>query len=152
MSNNKITLKGFKELRGTLEELGIDFKSVVKKASLSEGRRIAKEANNEAKARGWSENKYYIAKETRINKKSDTESNIKITTISKRLKGDILTKNKIKAYKEVGDRYYAFFPEYGTIRQKAQPLLIPIFESNKDRIEEYIEGEINKIINEKTNK
>ena len=31
---NKITLKGFEEFRKTLEELGIDFKNEVKKASL----------------------------------------------------------------------------------------------------------------------
>ncbi|MCZ9989885.1 hypothetical protein OFR28_08595 [Brachyspira hyodysenteriae] len=47
---NKVTLKGFEEFRKTLEELGIDFKNEVKKASLKEARRIAKEANAKAKA------------------------------------------------------------------------------------------------------
>ena len=67
---NKITLKGFEEFRKTLEELGIDFKNEVKKASLKEARRIAKEANSMAKTRGWTFDKYFTVKETRANKKA----------------------------------------------------------------------------------
>ena len=148
---NKITLKGFEEFRKTLEELGIDFKNEVKKASLKEARRIAKEANAQAKARGWTFDKYFTVKETRVNKKSNTESNVKITTIRGK-RGTAPEKNKIKWYKEQGDRYYAFFNEYGNKYQNEVPLLIPLFESSKENIESTINSELNKIIDKANGK
>ncbi|PCG18919.1 hypothetical protein [Brachyspira sp. G79] len=148
---NKVTLTGFDEFRKTLEELGIDFKNEVKKASLKEARRIAKEANAKAKSRGWTFDKYFTVKETRINKKSNTESNVKITTISGK-RGTAPEKNKIKWYKEQGDRYYTFFNEYGNKYKNEVPLLIPLFESNRENIEEAVKSALNIVIQKANNK
>lgn len=148
---NKISIEGLDEFRKTLEELGIDFKNEVKKASLKEARRIAKEANAQAKARGWTFDKYFTVKETRANKKSNTESNVKITTIRGKT-GTAPEKNKIKWYKEQGDRYYAFFNEYGNKYKNEEPLLIPLFESNRENIEEAVKSALNIVIQKANNK
>ena len=148
---NKISIEGLDEFRETLEELGIDFKNEVKKASLKEARRIAKEANAQAKGRGWTFDKYFTVKETRVNKKSNTESNVKITTIRGK-RGAAPEKNKIKWYKEQGDRYYAFFNEYGNKYKNEVPLLIPLFESNREKIEEAVKSALNIVIQKANNK
>ena len=131
---NKITLKGFEEFRKTLEELGIDFKNEVKKASLKEA----------------TFDKYFTVKETRANKKSNTESNVKITTIRGKT-GTAPQKNKIKWYKEQGDRYYAFFNEYGNKYKNEEPLLIPLFESNRNNIDEAVKSALNIVIQKANN-
>ena len=148
---NKITLKGFEEFRKTLEELGIDFKKNIKKAAMKAGREIAKKANAQAKGRGWTYDKYFTVKETRVNKKSNTESNVKITTIRGK-RGTAPEKNKIKWYKEQGDRYYAFFNEYGNKYKNEEPLLIPLFESNRNNIDEAVKSALNIVIQKANNK
>ncbi|CRF35368.1 hypothetical protein BRSU_2611 [Brachyspira suanatina] len=145
-----ISIKGLDEFRKTLEELGGDFKKAIKAGARKAGNEIAKEANAEAKSRGWSENKYYDVKERKSSKGSDTSVAIKVGTLEKK-GGGVPSKNKIKWYKEQGDRYYVRFPEYGTVSQPPQPLLIPIFESKKDVIEEYIKQKLQQAI-DKANK
>ncbi|WP_028329183.1 HK97-gp10 family putative phage morphogenesis protein [Brachyspira alvinipulli] len=145
-----ISIKGLDEFRKTLEELGGDFKKAIKAGARKAGNEIAKEANAEAKSRGWSEDKYYDVKERKSSKGSDTSVAIKVGTLEKK-GGGVPQKNKIKWYKEQGDRYYVRFPEYGTIYQPPQPLLIPIFESKKNVIEEYIKQKLQQAI-DKANK
>lgn len=145
-----ISIKGLDEFRKTLEELGGDFKKAIKAGARKAGNEIAKEANAEAKSRGWSEDKYYDVKERKSSKGSDTSVAIKVGTLEKK-GGGVPQKNKIKWYKEQGDRYYVRFPEYGTVYQPPQPLLIPIFESKKNVIEEYIKEKLQKAI-DKANK
>ena len=149
--NTSIDIEGLKEFRKTLEELGIDFKENIKKAAMKAGREIAKKANAQAKCRGWTYDKYYTVQETRLTRKSDSGGNIKITTIRGK-KGTAPAKNKIKWYKEQGDRYYAFFNEYGNKYQNEVPLLIPLFESSKENIESTINSELNKIIDKANGK
>lgn len=145
-----ISIKGLDEFRKTLEELGGDFKKAIKAGARKAGNEIAKEANAEAKSRGWSEDKYYDVKERKSSKGSDTSVAIKVGTLEKK-GGGVPQKSKIKWYKEQGDRYYVRFPEYGTIYQPPQPLLIPIFESKKNVIEEYIKQKLQQAI-DKANK
>ncbi|PCG20852.1 HK97-gp10 family putative phage morphogenesis protein [Brachyspira sp. G79] len=145
-----ISIKGLDEFRKTLEELGGDFKKAIKAGARKAGNEIAKEANAEAKSRGWSEDKYYDVKERKSSKGSDTSVAIKVGTLEVR-GGGVPQKNKIKWYKEKGDRYYVRFPEYGTIYQPPQPLLIPIFENKKPVIEEYIKQKLQQAI-DKANK
>lgn len=145
-----ISIKGLDEFRKTLEELGGDFKKAIKAGARKAGNEIAKEANAEAKSRGWSEDKYYDVKERKSSKGSDTSVAIKVGTLEKK-GGGVPQKSKIKWYKEQGDRYYVRFPEYGTIYQAPQPLLIPIFESKKNVIEEYIKQKLQQAI-DKANK
>ncbi|MBW5409749.1 HK97-gp10 family putative phage morphogenesis protein [uncultured Brachyspira sp.] len=145
-----ISIKGLDEFRKTLEELGGDFKKAIKAGARKAGNEIAKEANAEAKSRGWSEDKYYDVKERKSSKGSDTSVAIKVGTLEKK-GGGVPQKNKIKWYKEQGDRYYVRFPEYGTIYQPPQPLLIPIFENKKPVIEEYIKQKLQQAI-DKANK
>ncbi|MCZ9924214.1 HK97 gp10 family phage protein [Brachyspira hyodysenteriae] len=64
-----ISIKGLDEFRKTLEELGGDFKKAIKAGARKAGNEIAKEANAEAKSRGWSEDKYYDVKERKIIKR-----------------------------------------------------------------------------------
>ncbi|MDA0064507.1 HK97 gp10 family phage protein [Brachyspira hyodysenteriae] len=144
-------MKGLDEFRKTLEELGGDFKKAIKAGARKAGNEIAKEANAEAKSRGWSEDKYYDVKERKSSKGSDTSVAIKVGTLEKK-GGGVPSKNKIKWYKKQGDRYYVRFPEYGTVSQPPQPLLIPIFESKKDVIEEYIKQKIQQAIDKANNK
>ncbi|MCZ9874377.1 hypothetical protein [Brachyspira hyodysenteriae] len=49
---NKVTLTGFDEFRKTLEELGIDFKNEVKKASLKEAEKNSKRSQCTSKSKG----------------------------------------------------------------------------------------------------
>ncbi|MEI0842468.1 hypothetical protein R4M06_00755 [Brachyspira pilosicoli] len=151
VGKNKITIDGCKEFRETLEELGFDFKEEIKRVCLKEARRIAKEANSIAKARGWTFDKYFTVKETRANKKSNTESNVKITTIRGKT-GTAPQKNKIKWYKEQGDRYYAFFNEYGNKYKNEEPLLIPLFESNRESVNVAVKNALNIVIQKANNK
>ena len=146
-----ISIKGLDEFRKTLEELGGDFKKAIKAGARKAGNEIAKEANAEAKSRGWSEDKYYDVKERKSSKGSDTSVAIKVGTLEKK-GGGVPSKNKIKWYKEQGDRYYVRFPEYGTVSQPPQPLLIPIFESKKNVIEEYIKQKLQQAIDKANNK
>ncbi|ASJ21577.1 HK97-gp10 family putative phage morphogenesis protein [Brachyspira hampsonii] len=145
-----ISIKGLDEFRKTLEELGGDFKKAIKAGARKAGNEIAKEANAEAKSRGWSEDKYYDVKERKSSKGSNTSVAIKVGTLEVS-GGGVPQKNKIKWYKEKGDRYYVRFPEYGTIYQLPQPLLIPIFENKKPVIEEYIKQKLQQAI-DKANK
>ena len=144
MSKTTISIKGLDEFRETLEELGGDFKKAIREGARKAGKEIEKEANAEAKSRGWSEDKYYDVKERKASRGSDTS-----VAINKR--GIAPKKNKIKWYKEQGDRYYVRFPEYGKLKQPPQPLLIPIFESKKTVIEQYIKEGLQKAI-DKANK
>lgn len=146
-----ISIKGLDEFRNTLEELGGDFKKAIKAGARKAGNEIAKEANAEAKSRGWSEDKYYDVKERKSSKGSDTSVAIKVGTLEKK-GGGVPSKNKIKCYKKQGDRYYVRFPEFGTINQPPQPLLIPIFESKKNVIEEYIKQKLQQAIDKANNK
>lgn len=150
MSKTTISIKGLDEFRETLEELGGDFKKAIREGARKAGKEIEKEANAEAKSRGWSEDKYYDVKERKASRGSDTSVAIKVGTLEGK-RGIAPKKNKIKWYKEQGDRYYVRFPEYGKLKQPPQPLLIPIFESKKTVIEEYIEQKLQKAI-DKANK
>ena len=140
-----VSIRGLDEFRKELEELGGNFKKAIKSGARKGGNKVSQEANAEAKNRGWSEDKYYNVKEKRISKGSDTSVAIRIGGMEKR-RGIAPTKNKIKWYKEKGDRYYTRFPEYGTIKQAKQPLLIPIFYKNETYINSCIKREIDKAI------
>ena len=140
-----VSIKGFDELRKELEELGGNFKKAIKSGARKGGNKVSQEANAEAKNRGWSEDKYYNVKEKRISKGSDTSVAIRIGAMEKG-RGIAPSRNKIKWYKEKGDRYYTRFPEYGTIKQAKQPLLIPIFYKNETYINSCIKQAINKAI------
>ena len=145
-----ISISGLDEFRKTLEELGGDSKKAIKKGARKSAIKIAKESNAEAKSRGWTEEKYYGVKERKSSRGSDTSVGIKVGTLEKK-SGIAPTTNKIKWYKKEGDRFYVRFPEYGTIYQAPQPLLIPIFESKKPVIEQYIKQKLQKAI-DKANK
>lgn len=145
-----ISIQGLDEFRKTLEELGGDFKKAIKAGARKAGNEIAKEANAEAKSRGWTEDKYYDVKEKKSSKGSDTSVAIKVGTLEVSGTG-APSKNKIIWYKKKGDRYYVRFPEYGKLKQPPQPLLIPIFESKKTVIEQYIKESLQKAI-DKANK
>ena len=140
-----VSIRGLDEFRKELEQLGGNFKKAIKSGARKGGNKVSQEANAEAKNRGWSEDKYYNVKEKRISKGSDTSVAIRIGAMEKR-RGIAPTKNKIKWYKEKGDRYYTRFPEYGTIKQAKQPLLIPIFYKNETYINSCIKREIDKAI------
>ena len=140
-----VSIKGFDEFRKELERLGGDFKKAIKSGARKGGNKVSQEANAEAKNRGWSEDKYYNVKEKRISKGSDTSVAIRIGAMEKG-RGIAPSRNKIKWYKEKGDRYYTRFPEYGTIKQAKQPLLIPIFYKNETYINSCIKQAINKAI------
>lgn len=140
-----LSIKGFDEFRKELEQLGGNFKKAIKSGARKGGNKVSQEANAEAKNRGWSEDKYYNVKETKSSKNSDTSATIKIIAMEK-ARGIAPTKNKIKWYKEQGDRYYVRFPEYGTIKQAKQPLLIPIFYKNEEYINSCLKTELNKAI------
>lgn len=145
-----ITVEGLDEFREALEELGGDFKKAIKTGAKKSGNEIAKEANAEAKSRGWTEDKYYDVKEKKSSKGSDTSVAIKVGTLEVSGTGTP-SKNKIIWYKKKGDRYYVRFPEYGTVTQAPQPLLIPTFEKKKPVIEQYIKEGLQKAI-DKANK
>ena len=140
-----VSIKGFDEFRKELEQLGGNFKKAIKSGARKGGNKVSQEANAEAKNRGWSEDKYYNVKEKRISKGSDTSVAIRIGAMEKG-RGIAPSRNKIKWYKEQGDRYYTRFPEYGTIKQAKQPLLIPIFYKNETYINSCIKQAINKAI------
>ena len=140
-----VSIKGFDEFRKELERLGGNFKKAIKSGARKGGNKVSQEANAEAKNRGWSEDKYYNVKEKRISKGSDTSVAIRIGAMEKG-RGIAPSRNKIKWYKEKGDRYYTRFPEYGTIKQAKQPLLIPIFYKNETYINSCIKQAINKAI------
>lgn len=140
-----VSIIGLDEFRKELEELGGDFKKAIKSGARKGGNKVSQEANAEAKNRGWSEDKYYNVKEKRISKGSDTSVAIRIGAMEKG-RGIAPSRNKIKWYKEKGDRYYTRFPEYGTIKQAKQPLLIPIFYKNETYINSCIKQAINKAI------
>lgn len=140
-----VSIIGLDEFRKELEELGGDFKKAIKSGARKGGNKVSQEANAEAKNRGWSEDKYYNVKEKRISKGSDTSVAIRIGAMEKG-RGIAPSRNKIKWYKEKGDRYYTRFPEYGTIKQAKQPLLIPIFYKNETYINSCIKREIDKAI------
>ncbi|CCY78709.1 bacteriophage-like family protein [Brachyspira sp. CAG:700] len=140
-----VSIKGFDEFRKELEQLGGNFKKAIKSGARKGGNKVSQEANAEAKNRGWSEDKYYNVKEKRISKGSDTSVAIRIGAMEKG-RGIAPSRNKIKWYKEKGDRYYTRFPEYGTIKQAKQPLLIPIFYKNETYINSCIKQAINKAI------
>lgn len=140
-----VSIKGFDELRKELERLGGDFKKAIKSGARKGGNKVSQEANAEAKNRGWSEDKYYNVKEKRVSRGSDTSVAIRIGAMEKG-RGIAPSRNKIKWYKEKGDRYYTRFPEYGTIKQAKQPLLIPIFYKNETYINSCIKREIDKAI------
>ncbi|TXJ16399.1 hypothetical protein EPJ64_03155 [Brachyspira aalborgi] len=140
-----VSIRGLDEFRKELERLGGDFKKAIKSGARKGGNKVSQEANAEAKNRGWSEDKYYNLKEKRISRGSDTSVAIRIGAMEK-VRGIAPTKNKIKWYKEKGDRYYTRFPEYGTIKQAKQPLLIPIFYKNETYINSCIKREIDKAI------
>lgn len=141
-----VSIRGLDEFRKELERLGGDFKKAIKSGARKGGNKVSQEANAEAKNRGWSEDKYYNLKEKRISKGSDTSVAIRIGALVKKRGCGVPTKNKIKWYKEQGDRYYTRFPEYGTIKQAKQPLLIPIFYKNETYINSCIKREIDKAI------
>lgn len=141
-----VSIKGFDEFRKELEQLGGNFKKAIKSGARKGGNKVSQEANAEAKNRGWSEDKYYNVNEKRISKGSDTSVAIRIGALVKKRGCGVPTKNKIKWYKEQGDRYYTRFPEYGTIKQAKQPLLIPIFYKNETYINSCIKREIDKAI------
>ena len=141
-----VSIRGLDEFRKELERLGGDFKKAIKSGARTGGNKVSQEANAEAKNRGWSEDKYYNVKEKRISKGSDTSVAIRIGALVKKRGCGVPTKNKIKWYKEQGDRYYTRFPEYGTIKQAKQPLLIPIFYKNETYINSCIKREIDKAI------
>ena len=145
-----ISIQGLDEFRKTLEELGGDFKKAIKAGARKAGNEIAKEANAEAKSRGWTEDKYYDVKEKKSSKGSDTSVAIKVGTLEVSGTG-APSKNKIIWYKKKGDRYYVCFPEYGTVTQAPQPLLIPTFEKKRPVIEQYIKEGLQKAI-DKANK
>lgn len=145
-----ISIQGLDEFRKTLEELGGDFKKAIKAGAKKAGNEIAKEANAEAKSRGWTEDKYYDVKEKKSSKGSDTSVAIKVGTLEVSGIG-APSKNKIIWYKKKGDRYYILFPEFGTVTQAPQPLLIPTFEKKKPVIEQYIKEGLQKAI-DKANK
>lgn len=155
MSKTTISIKGLDAFRETLEELGGDFKKAIREGARKAGKEIEKEANAEAKSRGWTEDKYYDVKERKASRGSDTSVGIKVGTLEVKgvpsLQAGSRPKNKIKWYKEQGDRYYVRFPEYGKLKQPPQPLLIPIFESKKPVIEQYIKQKLQKAI-DKANK
>ena len=140
-----VSIRGLDEFRKELERLGGDFKKDIKSGARKGGNKVSQEANAEAKNRGWSEDKYYNVKEKRISKGSDTSVAIRIGAMEKG-RGIAPSRNKIKWYKEKGDRYYTRFPEYGTIKQAKQPLLIPIFYKNETYINSCIKQAINKAI------
>lgn len=140
-----VSIRGLDEFRKELERLGGDFKKAIKSGARKGGNKVSQEANAEAKNRGWSEDKYYNVKEKRISKGSDTSVAIRIGAMEKG-RGIAPSRNKIKWYKEQGDRYYTRFPEYGTIKQAKQPLLIPIFYKNETYINSCIKQAINKAI------
>ncbi|TXJ39038.1 hypothetical protein EPJ66_01925 [Brachyspira aalborgi] len=140
-----VSIRGLDEFRKELERLGGDFKKAIKSGARKGGNKVSQEANAEAKNRGWSEDKYYNVKEKRISKGSDTSVAIRIGAMEKG-RGIAPSRNKIKWYKEKGDRYYTRFPEYGTIKQAKQPLLIPIFYKNETYINSCIKQAINKAI------
>ena len=140
-----VSIRGLDEFRKELEQLGGDFKKAIKSGARKGGNKVSQEANAEAKNRGWSEDKYYNVKEKRISKGSDTSVAIRIGAMEKG-RGIAPSRNKIKWYKEKGDRYYTRFPEYGTIKQAKQPLLIPIFYKNETYINSCIKREIDKAI------
>lgn len=140
-----MNIQGINEFRVELERLGGDLKKAIKSGAIKAGNKISKEANTEAKNRGWSEDKYYNVKETKSSKNSDTSVAIRIGAMEK-VKGVAPAKNKIKWYKEQGDRYYVRFPEYGTVRQAQQPLLIPIFYNNEEYTNSCIRIELDKAI------
>lgn len=140
-----VSIRGLDEFRKELEELGGDFKKAIKSGARKGGNKVSQEANAEAKNRGWSEDKYYNVKEKRISRGSDTSVAIRIGAMEKG-RGIAPSRNKIKWYKEKGDRYYTRFPEYGTIKQAKQPLLIPIFYKNETYINSCIKQAINKAI------
>lgn len=137
-----MTIQGLNEFKEELERLGNNFKKAVKNGARKAGNKIAREANAEAKKRGWSEDKYY---NVRVGKSKRFRAKLRIVALEK-AKGIAPTKNKIKWYKEQGDRYYIRFPEYGTIKQAKQPLLIPIFYSNEEYINSCIRTELDKAI------
>ena len=140
-----VSIRGLDEFRKELERLGGNFKKAIKSGARKGGNKVSQEANAEAKNRGWSEDKYYNVKEKRISKGSDTSVAIRIGAMEKG-RGIAPSRNKIKWYKEKGDRYYTRFPEYGTIKQAKQPLLIPIFYKNETYINSCIKQAINKAI------
>ena len=140
-----VSIRGLDEFRKELERLGGDFKKAIKSGARKGGNKVSQEANAEAKNRGWSEDKYYNVKEKRISKGSDTSVALRLGAMEKG-RGIAPSRNKIKWYKEKGDRYYTRFPEYGTIKQAKQPLLIPIFYKNETYINSCIKQAINKAI------
>lgn len=145
-----LNVRGLDEFRKELNELGGDFKKAIKSGARKAGNKISKEANAEAKNRGWSEDKYYNVKEKRISRGSDTSVAIRIGALVKKigLAPSKNKKNKIKWYKEQGDRYYTRFPEYGTIKQAKQPLIVPIFYNNEEYINSCIKQALDKAVEE----
>ncbi len=132
----KIDVKGLDEFREKIDSLEGDFKNTLKKGVMKGARQVAKTANANAKARGFTMDKYFYTSEAKSTRKSDTAIIAKVGT--KAASGIAPQKNKIAYYKSKGDTYYIKFPEFGTIKQAPQPTLQPALESNKDYVNKCI--------------
>lgn len=141
----EIETEGLKEFRQELEKLGADFKTALKSGIMKGARKVAKDGNANAKARGFTMGKYYSTSETKSTRKSDTSITVLVGT-KRTVRGAAPKKNKIAYYKEQGDFFYIKFPEFGTIHQAPQPTLQPALESNREYVNKCIAESFNKAV------
>lgn len=144
----KVEIEGLDEYRKKLESLEGNFKKALKVGVMKASRKVAKDANANAKSRGFSMGKYFHASEAKSTKKSDTAVIGKVGTKSVKL-GAVPKKNRMAYYKEQGDYFYVKFPEFGTVKQAPKPTLQPALEANKEFVikcvEDALKEEINKL-------
>ena len=133
-----ISIEGLDEYRKKLESLEGNFKKALKSGVIKASRKVAKDANANAKSHGFSMGKYFHASEAKSTKKSDTAVIGKVGTKSVKL-GAAPTKNRMAYYKEQGDYFYVKFPEFGTVKQSPKPSLQPALEANKEFVKECVE-------------
>ena len=142
-----VEIKGLEEFRKDIEALGGNFKKALKSGVMKGGRKVAKDANSNARSYGFTMGKYYSVSEAKSTRKSDTAVSVLVGT--KRVKrGAVPKKNKIEYYKSQGDYYYIKFPEFGTVHQAPKPTLQPALKSNED----YINGCIKESFEKETKK
>ena len=137
----KVEITGLDEYRKQLESLGGNFKKVLKNGISKASKKIASDAQKNAKSKGWSEKKYFKHSETKQSKKSNSSVHYKVGTPYVRASKPP-SKNKTAYYKSKGDYFYIKFPEFGTIKQAPNPVLRPALMANKENTENILKKEL----------
>ncbi len=132
-----VSVEGLDEYRKKLESLDGNFKKALKSGVMKGSRKVATDANTNAKNRGWRMGKYYHASEAKSTRKSDSAVIGKVGTKSVKL-GSAPAKNRMAYYKEQGDYFHVKFPEFGTVKQSPKPTLQPALESNQEYVKKCV--------------